>query len=452
MAGHHQVPVQSLLWPLVEVLQKVSCLADLHGRNLVVRTVSDELGYQLQVVEYPQATAHLLSIVTACRDCAGGLTALLDALEHLQPGATAVVAARQIIVRMLSGLPPVAGLGSAHGQILQAGHAIPRRAQDHQDPASLPCVWGGIPLRSPDFVGREGLLERLRTRLVEPGATAVLPEALYGLGGVGKSQTVAEYIYRHAGEYDLIWWIPAAHVSQVTNSFVELARRLGLPAESAEVAVRMVLDSLRRKQPPLRRWLLVFDNAESPAVVTPFFPPSGHVVVTSRNPQWATVAHTVEVEVFTRQESIELLRRRDRDISELEADRLAEALGDLPLAVEHAAAWRLQTGMPVGEYLHLLDRRLPELFAALVNLARYLISCGDFVSAHEFTTRTADAWREHFGETDADTLAVSRRCGVAKRRLGRFREAQMLNEHIHDLVVRTYGEDNELFLEIADAR
>ncbi|HEX9338730.1 MAG TPA: SAV_2336 N-terminal domain-related protein, partial [Pseudonocardiaceae bacterium] len=98
------------------------------------------------------------------------------------------------------------------------------RSRVHQ-----PRIWGDVmPLRNPDFVGREELLERLRLRLAKPGATAVLPEALHGLGGVGKSQTVAEYIYRHAGEYEVVWWISAEHPTQIRNSFVELASRLGI--------------------------------------------------------------------------------------------------------------------------------------------------------------------------------------------------------------------------------
>ncbi|MET0237248.1 MAG: FxSxx-COOH system tetratricopeptide repeat protein, partial [Kibdelosporangium sp.] len=237
----------------------------------------------------------------------------------------------------------------------------PASAQSARAPASRPQVWGAVPLRNPDFVGRDCLLEQLGKRLIEPGATAVLPEALHGMGGVGKSQTVVEYIYRHAAEYDVVWWIPAEHGSLITSSFVELARRFDLPSGSAEVAIPAVLDALRRGQPPFSRWLLVFDNADRPDVVSRFFPASGHIVVTSRNSEWAGVARTVEVDVFARSESIELLRRRGGDISDTDADRLAEALGDLPLAIEQAAAWRALTGMPVDEILRLLDEHLPEL-------------------------------------------------------------------------------------------
>jgi hypothetical protein len=190
---------------------------------------------------------------------------------------------------------------------------------------------------------------------------AVVPEAMQEMGGVGKSQTVIEYIYRHSAEYDVVWWTPAEQMSQITASFVDLANRLGLPSSSAEIAIAEVLEGLRSSR-QFRRWLLVFDNADSPESLRPFIPTgSGHVVVTSRNAQWADTARIVEIDLFTREESIELLRRRGGEITEEDADRLADALGDLPLAVEQAAAWRAQTGMPADEYLALHEQYSAEL-------------------------------------------------------------------------------------------
>ncbi|MFD9738702.1 FxSxx-COOH system tetratricopeptide repeat protein [Umezawaea sp. NPDC059074] len=227
---------------------------------------------------------------------------------------------------------------------------------------SQPQIWGLIPLRNPDFVGRQELLERLRVRLTQQGPTAVLPEALHGMGGVGKSQAVVEYIYQHASEYQVVWWISAEHQSQIKTSFVELAKKLGIQGtSSADTAVPAVLEALRLGT-PYSRWILVFDNADRPNDVRPFFPAgNGHIIVTSRNAEWGGFARAVEVDLFTRAESVELLHRRGGALEDADADRLAEALGDLPLAIEQAAAWRAQTGMEVAEYLELLDQNRTEL-------------------------------------------------------------------------------------------
>ncbi|MCX5090868.1 FxSxx-COOH system tetratricopeptide repeat protein [Streptomyces sp. NBC_00365] len=228
---------------------------------------------------------------------------------------------------------------------------------------STPTVWGNIPPRNPNFTGREELLDKLRGRLLREKATAVLPHTLHGMGGVGKSLLAVEYLYRRMADYDVVWWIPAERTAQISLSLVELAPRLGLPAGSdASSTVAAVLEALRVGV-PYANWLLVFDNAESPESVKQFFPAGGpgNILITSRNPQWASLARPLEVDVFMREESKQLLRIRGPEISDTDADRLAEALGDLPLAIEQAAAWHAETGMPVDEYLHLLDEKRVDL-------------------------------------------------------------------------------------------
>lgn len=297
-------------------------------------------------------------------------------LRRGQPGGDSSIAAPESVPQAATHPQPqevqvTATEPQSLSQVLPEGGQMTAPGLSHSEEsgrtlARQPQIWGSVPLRNPDFVGREELLEQLRLRLIElGGATAVLPEALHGMGGVGKSQTVVEYIYRHAVEYDIVWWIPSEHPTTIRSSFVDLAKRLGIKASSAETAVPSVLETLRSGVAD-RRWILVFDNAEHPDVVRPFLPTGlGHVVVTSRNAEWAGVARTVEVDLFTRDESIELLRRRGGgNITDSDADRLADALGDLPLAVEQAASWRAQTGMPVAEYVDLLEKNSAELLKA----------------------------------------------------------------------------------------
>ncbi|WP_406246464.1 FxSxx-COOH system tetratricopeptide repeat protein [Streptomyces anulatus] len=226
-----------------------------------------------------------------------------------------------------------------------------------------PRIMGNVPPKNPNFTGRESLLAAVERQLTEDETTAVLPHALHGLGGVGKSQIAVEYVYRHSGEYNVIWWIPAEQESLILAALAELAAGLGLEVgPQANTAVPAVREALRTGK-PFDNWLLVFDNAEDIEAVRSYFPNGGpgKIIVTSRNREWERVATPLSVDVFDREESISLLQRRARGLSAHDAGRLAEALGDLPLAVEQAGAWHAATGMPVDEYLQLLDERRPEI-------------------------------------------------------------------------------------------
>lgn len=242
------------------------------------------------------------------------------------------------------------------------------RLQELPPTGPVPAVWGNIPPRNPLFTGRGDLLDQLGVHLNAGGATAVLPSALHGMGGIGKTQMATEYIYRHLGDYDIVWWIQAAQPPQVRAGLKELAEQLALPGSSeAHTAVPAVREALRIGR-PYRRWLIVFDAAESIESIQPFFPTGGpgQILITSRNPNWASVARSLEITVFEREESIALLRKRGQEITDAEADQLAAKLGDLPLAVEQAAAWRAETGMPASEYLRLFDEKVAEILSTSV--------------------------------------------------------------------------------------
>jgi tetratricopeptide (TPR) repeat protein len=258
--------------------------------------------------------------------------------------------------------PPGETLG-ASAMLEEPGASFAPLASRDSDDDRVPLIWGNVPPRNPNFTGRSELLDQLTHRLAAGGTTAILPAALHGMGGIGKTQIAVEYIYRHLADYELVWWIQAAQPSQVRAALTELAQQLQLPGSSeSQAAVPAVLEALRLGRPH-RRWLLVFDAAESPDSIRHFFPTNGpgEILITSRSPEWASVARPLEVAVFQRNESIELLKRRGPEVEDEDADQLAEKLGDLPLAIEQAAAWRAETGMPVREYLRLFDEKVAEI-------------------------------------------------------------------------------------------
>ncbi|WIX85275.1 FxSxx-COOH system tetratricopeptide repeat protein [Amycolatopsis sp. DG1A-15b] len=236
--------------------------------------------------------------------------------------------------------------------------------RDERPPgAEVPSIWGAVPPRNLNFTGRGELLRLLGERM-SAGTTAVLPAALHGMGGIGKTQMATEYIYRHLQDYEVVWWIQATRPTQIRKSFTELAQQLKVAdADEAITAVSAVQEALRLGR-PYRRWLLVFDSAEDPEMVRSFFPVGGpgSILVTSRNPSWTGIARPLEVTPFQRAESKGLLNRNRPELADEEAGRIAEELGDLPLAIEQAAVWLAETGMPVREYLQLCGEKASEIF------------------------------------------------------------------------------------------
>ncbi|MDA2805823.1 FxSxx-COOH system tetratricopeptide repeat protein [Nocardiopsis suaedae] len=240
---------------------------------------------------------------------------------------------------------------------LAAARSVSPQAVTRHRPSDPPPVWSPeIPQKNRTFIGRAEELEQLHRRL-EEGTTSLLPEAVWGMGGVGKTQLAVEYLYRHQDEYDLVWWVPASSTGEMMRSLSDLARTLELPVgASPDQAVPAVLEALRRGA-PYRDWLLVYDNADSPQMVQDFLPSGGpgRVLITSRNRDWERTTRAMEVDVFEREESRELILLRRPDLSGEEADRVAEVLGHLPLAVEQAAVWLLQTGMDTDDYLEAFE-------------------------------------------------------------------------------------------------
>jgi tetratricopeptide (TPR) repeat protein len=229
-------------------------------------------------------------------------------------------------------------------------------------------VWGNVPQRNKNFTGRDDILGMLRAKLTE-STTAVLPHALHGLGGVGKTAVAVEYAHRYRSEYELVWWIPADQPALVQSSLVQLGGHIGLSsatASSIEGAATATLDALRRGE-PYGRWLLIFDNADQPEDLKDLIPPpdsNGHILITSRNNRWQSVVETVSVDVFKRAESVEFLSKRvPSGLTGADAGALAAELGDLPLALEQAGALLAETGMPVAEYLRLLEEQVAAIMS-----------------------------------------------------------------------------------------
>ncbi|GIF02296.1 FxSxx-COOH system tetratricopeptide repeat protein [Paractinoplanes rishiriensis] len=226
-------------------------------------------------------------------------------------------------------------------------------------PGVLPSVWN-VPRRHPAFTGREALLARLRDRLTS-GSRAVV-QALHGMGGVGKTQLAIEYAHLFAGEYTLVWWINAERGELIDEQIAALATAANWAnASSTRTATaKYVLDRLRT----MSHWLLVFDNAEDADQLALSLPSGqGHIIITSRGNHLTGLAAPIPIDVFTRSESLAMLKQYLPMTTDDDMDGLAAAVEDLPLALTQAASLISETRMTVRDYLLELRQHGAELLS-----------------------------------------------------------------------------------------
>jgi hypothetical protein len=182
---------------------------------------------------------------------------------------------------------------------------------------------GTFPPRNPVFTGRTRVLGEME-RCLAAGPVAVV--ALRGLGGVGKSQVALEYAHRmrDAGRYRVTGWVRADSPVTIAEDLATLAPLLGLSADgpTGEVA-RDVVRALGSR----RDWLLVFDNAQNSEDLAGWLPVGGgHVLITSRNRVWSGIASQLDLNEFSRAESVRFLGERTRHAEPGAADELAAEL------------------------------------------------------------------------------------------------------------------------------
>jgi hypothetical protein len=238
-------------------------------------------------------------------------------------------------------------------------------------------IWNIPFARNPFFTGREELLERLHTQLHTPQAAAVSqPQAISGLGGIGKTQLVIEYAYRYGQEYQAVLWTQADTTEALNASYAGIAELLQLPQKDAQEQ-EMIVQAVKGWLGRTTDWLLILDNADDLSLVQPFLPTvyPGHLVLTTRAQITGKVARRLEVDILKQEMGALLLLRRsgvitldgaldsaspfDRTI----AMKLAQELGGLPLALDQAGAYIEETQCSLVDYEQLYQTRRAELLA-----------------------------------------------------------------------------------------
>ena len=240
---------------------------------------------------------------------------------------------------------------------------------------TFPSIWSVPYSRNPVFTGREELLEQLHTQLqTMQAATRSQPQAISGLGGVGKTQLAIEYAYRYRQEYQIVLWARANAVEALNASYAEIATLLRLPQrneQKQEVIVEAVKDWLKEQQ----SWLLILDNADELSIVQPFLPTlfGGHLLLTTRALTTVRLARRFEVKTMDEEVGALLLLRRSGLIdpnaalsdaspaNRVVALEITRGLGGLPLALDQAGAYIEETSCGLAGYQRLYQMQRREL-------------------------------------------------------------------------------------------
>ena len=231
--------------------------------------------------------------------------------------------------------------------------------------------FGSRPMIAAGFVKRQGQAE-----LVEAVFARAEPRTvLTGMRGSGKTQLAAAVAARCEEEgWPLVAWINATSRKEIIVDLYEVALRIGIDAPKnipLEVTVQRLLDRLRSAEAADR--LFVFDNVENPDHLRDLIPKGTGVrtlITTTRHLDWDGPGWLrLTVGTLDREQSIALLCERTSDTHREVAERIADALDDVPVAITQAAATAQQGGYALSGYLdrlshHPLESRMSRLEGA----------------------------------------------------------------------------------------
>ena len=137
---------------------------------------------------------------------------------------------------------------------------------------------------NPRFMGRAPFLQTLKEKIFD-----ITPRhnnhriALYGMGGIGKTQCALGYLYANRDIYDRIYWIPAVDRTSLLSGYQSIAKaaRLNSLQNTSPVEIANGVLSWLSQQ---SSWLLVIDNLDDIKVADGLLPENGsqkHAIITT---------------------------------------------------------------------------------------------------------------------------------------------------------------------------
>jgi tetratricopeptide (TPR) repeat protein len=245
------------------------------------------------------------------------------------------------------------GIGDAEERRSRILAAVEGRSQALEPP---PRPFIGVPPRIASFTGRADELDHLDVILMRHKPAAVTQAsvgraAVQGMGGVGKTALAIEYAHRFRGLYAGVCWCPAETRTGLLGALASLAVTLDAASADEADVEKAANAALRRLAEQRATWLLVYDNVPAPDHIADLLPSAGaRVLITSRFSDWSEVADDVALDVMPVEEAVAFLQSRTGRSDAARAGTLSDALGRLPLALDHAAAYCKRTQVHFADY------------------------------------------------------------------------------------------------------
>ncbi|KAK1246392.1 hypothetical protein MKX08_000194 [Trichoderma sp. CBMAI-0020] len=227
------------------------------------------------------------------------------------------------------------------------------------------------------FSGREDILASIRSAL-NPEIQASLPKsiALFGMGGVGKTQIATQYAYLELESFDVILWISADNAISIGQSFRTIADGLGL-LESDDERKDVAVATYKVKKwltTTTSAFLLVFDNADDLVAVKTAWPTTtrGSILVTTQDLIIATPLATTYASIGTLDDedgsrlllkAVVLDNNSLTDEQQTAAIAIAKTFDGLPLALTQIGGFIKQRKLALSEFLPLYERHSPKINA-----------------------------------------------------------------------------------------
>ncbi|KAL6713021.1 hypothetical protein ACLMJK_009417 [Lecanora helva] len=283
--------------------------------------------------------------------------------------------------------------------------------------------------RNRRFTGREMKLQDLEEELMIRQDCRKL--ALFGLGGVGKTQVALElvYIVKERWPAYLIFWVPAVSSESFEQAYRTIATRCAITLtpteEDPKETVRQYLSGEMAG-----KWLLVVDNADDEEVlfgtpdsgrgVADYLPESknGLTLFTTRYRQNAVALagkKVVDIQHMTEVEA-ETFLRTSLTQEDLLQDRATTAellseLAHLPLAIAQAAAYLNARPMSLQDYLSLIRNAEEDTISLL---SREFRDETRYKSAGSVNNAVARTWLVSFNHIRrSDPIAADLLCFMA---------------------------------------